>query len=206
MKIDYQAEYKKQLQRNIALVRQQIDNADFALKIRNHAEKFGRDFSEVKSKILEDDMYAEFFAKDPAKQNIYEKLAADYIANLDGVIGFRNLPNSAKMFIVEGRLTSKRTNDVKSIDFHFRVGIMNVYVSHKYIKATYGGAQDNQYNDIRNFLRNCNKLATGKDYFIAICDGPYFDTKIQAMNGEFGSKNVICMNIDGLEPFINSIR
>ncbi len=95
MKIDYQLEYRKQLQRNISLVRNEIDNPDFVLKITNHAEKFGREYDEVKSKIMTDDMYAEWFAKDPAKQNIYEKLAASYISGIEDVVDFRNLPNSA---------------------------------------------------------------------------------------------------------------
>jgi hypothetical protein len=206
MKIDYQLEYRKQLQRNISLVRNEIDNPDFVLKITNHAEKFGREYDEVKSKIMTDDMYAEWFAKDPAKQNIYEKLAASYVSGIEDVVDFRNLPNSAKMFIVEGKVTSERLNDVKSIDFHFKVKVNNIYASHKYIKATYGGAQDNQYNDIRNFLRNCNKISSGNDYYIAICDGPYFDTKIQVLNDDFGSTNVLSMTIDGLEDFINKIK
>lgn len=120
--IDYQGEYKKQLQRNISLVRSEIENSDFVLKITNHAEKFGRSFDEVKEKIMNDDMYAEIFAKDPSKQNIYEKLAAKYISDLDIVSNFRNLPNSAKMFVVEGFVVNTRQNDVKSIDFHFKIG------------------------------------------------------------------------------------
>jgi hypothetical protein len=204
--IDYQGEYKKQLQRNISLVRSEIENSDFVLKITNHAEKFGRSFDEVKEKIMNDDMYAEIFAKDPSKQNIYEKLAAKYISDLDIVSNFRNLPNSAKMFVVEGFVVNTRQNDVKSIDFHFKIGEKNIYASHKYIKATYGGAQDNQYNEVRNFLRNCNKINSGNDFYIAICDGPYFETKIETLNIEFGSDNVIAMNIDGLSDFIKSIK
>ena len=204
--IDYQGQYKKQLQRNISLVRSEIENSDFVLKITNHAEKFGRSFDEVKEKIMNDDMYAEIFAKDPSKQNIYEKLAAKYISDLDIVSNFRNLPNSAKMFVVEGFVVNTRQNDVKSIDFYFKIGEKNIYASHKYIKATYGGAQDNQYNEVRNFLRNCNKINSGNDFYIAICDGPYFETKIEILNSEFGSDNVIAMNIDGLSDFIKSIK
>jgi len=44
MKIDYQLEYRKQLQKNISLVRSEIENPDFVLKLTNHAEKFSRDF------------------------------------------------------------------------------------------------------------------------------------------------------------------
>lgn len=206
MVIDYQKEYKKQLQKNISLVRSQIENPDFVLKITNHAEKFNRSFDEVKDKIMSDDMYAEIFAKDPSKQNIYEKLAAKYISNLDNVSNFRNLPNNTKMFIVDGFVVKKRKNDVKSIDFHFKIGEKNIYASHKYIKATNGGAQDNQYKEVRNFLRNCNKINSGNDFYIAICDGPYLETKIETLNSEFGSNNVIVMNIDGLSEFIKSIN
>lgn len=110
------------------------------------------------------------------------------------------------MFVVEGLIVNSRQNDVKSIDFHFNVGEKNVYVSHKYIKATYGGAQDNQYNEVRNFLRNCNKINSGNDFFIAICDGPYFEKKIETLNTDFGSNNVIAINIDGLSDFIKSIN
>lgn len=204
--IDYQGEYKKQLQRNISLVRLEIEKSDFVLKITNHAEKFGRSFDEVKEKIMNDDMYAEIFAKEPSKQNIYEKLAAKYISDLDIVSNFRNLSNSTKMFVVEGFVVNTRQNDVKSIDFHFKIGEKNIYASHKYIKATYGGAQDNQYNEVRNFLRNCNKINSRNDFYIAICDGPYFETKIETLNSEFGSDNVIAMNIDGLSDFIKSIK
>jgi uncharacterized protein (UPF0147 family) len=203
--INYQEEYQKELKKNISLVRNKIGNADFVLKITNHAKKFSRNFKEVKDKIMNDDMYAEIFAKDPSKQNIYEKLAAKYISSLDEVSNFKNLPNNTKMFVVEGHIVNKRQNDVKSIDFHFKVGDKNIYASHKYIKATYGGAQDNQYNEVRNFLRNCKKINTGNDYYIAICDGPYFETKIETLNHDFGSNNVIAMNIDNLLNFIKSI-
>ena len=206
MKIDYQLEFKKQLLTNISLVRDEINNTDFVFKITNHAEKFGREFDEVKEKIMTDDMYAEMFAKDPAKQNIYEKLAAEYVSKIEGVENFKNLPNSAKMFVVEGKVIAERLNDVKSIDFQFNIGEYNFYTSHKYIKALNGGAQDNQYNDIRNFMRNCDKVSTGNDYFIAICDGPYFDSKLKTLNDDFSSKNVLAMNIDDLETFLSQFK
>ena len=151
-------------------------------------------------------MYAEFFAKDPAKQNIYEKLAANYISKIKDVKDFRNLPNNAKMYVVDGKVTSERLNDVKSIDFFFKVGDYNFYASHKYIKATYGGAQDNQYNDIRNFLRNCKKVSNGRNYYLAICDGAYFNTKIKILNADFSSNNVIALRVDDLEKFIESFK
>lgn len=52
MKIDYQLEYRKQLQKNVSLVRKEIDNPDFVLKITNHAEKFDREYDEVNKNSL----------------------------------------------------------------------------------------------------------------------------------------------------------
>jgi predicted 3-demethylubiquinone-9 3-methyltransferase (glyoxalase superfamily) len=99
-------------------------------------------------------------------------------------------------------------NDVKSIDFTFNLVAnekYNFYCSHKYIKALNGGAQDNQYNDIRNFLRNCDKKSEGNNYFIAICDDPYFTSKIETLNNDFGSNNVITLTIDELEDYLLNI-
>jgi len=86
MKIDYRGKFKAQLQENILKVRDEIDNPDFVFKITNHADKYDRDFNEVRSKILTDDFFAETFAKDPAKQNIYEKLAADLLKNISLIL------------------------------------------------------------------------------------------------------------------------
>jgi hypothetical protein len=205
MKIDYRTKFSEQLQENISKVRNEIDNTDFVFKITNYAEKFGRDYNEVRQLILTHDFFAEGFAKDPAKQNIYEKLAADYIKSIDIVENFKNLPNSSKMFVVDGEVTNQRDNDVKSIDFTFNVGEYNFYCSHKYIKALNGGAQDNQYNDIRNFLRNCDKKSEGDNFFLAICDGPYFTSKLETLNNDFGSDNVKAITIDELEDLLTEI-
>jgi len=150
-------------------------------------------------------MYAEIFAKDPAKQNIYEKTAAKYLSSVDYIENFENLPNNAKVFVYNGKIVSRSYNNMKSIDFIFNVGKYNFYAQHKYIKALYGGAQDNQYTDVRIFLNNCNRINEGDNYFIAICDGPYFRDKISSLNLEFGSSRVIAMTIDDVIPFINAI-
>jgi hypothetical protein len=55
-------------------------------------------------------------------------------------------------------------------------------------------------------MRNCDKVSTGNDYFIAICDGPYFDSKLKTLNDDFSSKNVLAMNIDDLETFLSQFK
>ena len=202
---NFQEEFNQKLKENISLVRKQINNKDFVLKIGNHAKKFNRTFEQVKQKILEDDMYAEFFAKDPAKQNIYEKLVANYINGLLNVEDFKNLPNSAKLYIVNGKICSKKENDVKSIDFTFKFKNKNFFVSHKYIRDV-GGAQDNQYLEIRNFLRNCAKISNGENHFIALCDGEYFKKKLEILKKEFGSTNVHILTTYEIEDFLKNLE
>jgi hypothetical protein len=204
-KVNYVEEYKKQLKKNILKVRGSISKPDMVLKIKNHSDKFNRDYEEVENKILSDDMYAEIFAKDPNKQNIYEKLAAQYIKTIPDVQNFKNLPNNYDLFVVDGVITNKRGNDVKSVDFIFEFKNKNIYSVHKYIKALNGGAQTNQYNDVRNFLRNCKKINTGDDYFIAICDGDFFTNKIELLNEEFGSFRVKILTIEEFERFLNNL-
>ena len=206
MKVDFQLHYKEQLKKNISRVRGEIKNRDFQLKIQNWSEKYGFEKEEVENKILQDDMFVANFAKDPSKQNIYEKLAVQFIKSIPFISKFVNLPNNTKLFVVNGEITSKRDNEVKSIDFIFNIGDYKFYCSHKYIRETSGGAQGNQYNDVRNFLRNCKKRSDGNEYFIAICDGPYFDSKISLMNNDFGSSNVKALTIEDLEDYLSQFK
>ncbi len=205
MKMDYQAEYKKELLKNVSVVRSKMNDGDFQYKIGNWADKFGYEKEEVESMILENDMFAATFAKDPSKQNIYERLAVKYLKEISIIENFKNLPNNTKLFVVDGQITNVRDKEVKSIDFTFNVGDKKFYCSHKYIKALNGGAQGNQYNDVRNFLRNCNKRNEGNEYFIAICDGPYFDSKISTMNEDFGTSHVNAMTIESVEDFLKEL-
>ena len=66
---------RKGLKENIAPLRKQIKYAWAQKKIVNWAEKYGYDKNEVEQKIMNDDMFAAMFAKDPIKQNYTEKIA-----------------------------------------------------------------------------------------------------------------------------------
>lgn len=98
MKVDFQLHYKEQLKKNISRVRGEIKNRDFQLKIQNWSEKYGFEKEEVENKILQDDMFVANFAKDPSKQNIYEKLAVQFIKSIPFISKFVNLPNNTKLF------------------------------------------------------------------------------------------------------------
>ena len=209
MNIDFATEFKKQLLNNVKIARKQINQEWMRVKIQNWCEKFEKDPEKIKEKILNDDDFTCFFAKDPSKQNFYEKTVARNIKALDFIENFVNYSNSVDIFVVEGKVTNERKNDVKSVDFFFTTSEnsknLKFYCSHKFIKDTQGGAQDNQYNDIRNFLRNCDKISGGDNFFIAICDGAYFQDKIDTLNAEFGSSNVFACSSEQFDILVKAI-
>ena len=74
-----------------------------------------------------------------------------------------------------------------------------------------GGAQDNQYKDIQDFLhhsRDCNEKNT---IFLAICDGDYYlqkdsktgdETKIKRLQRLTDGKTSFVLNIQELPAFL----
>ena len=173
--------------KNIENISSEIDTPAMMVKIKNWAEKFNYDYEIIKKKILDDEIFACVFVKDPRKQNIYEKTAAKYISSIEGISEFKKLPNSGKnaLYINKGVLCHNKKGESKSIDFIWKFKDITFLASHKYTKDS-GGGQDNQYNDIMHFLKNSRE---NQDYyFLAICDGPYYLEKIDIMNSEFPKK------------------
>ena len=150
---------------NIAEVRNDINKTWVQEKIISFCERQGDMFTPdlVKEQILSNDIVAALFAKDPAKQNITEKLVEEQLH-------IKKLPASGKnciRFNAMGDLVHLTgVNVSKSADFQ----IDNIYYTQKYtIEA--GGAQDNQYNDVVDFL---NKGSI-KHRVGAILDGDYWE-------------------------------
>jgi len=103
------------------------------------------------------------FCKDPSKQNISEKILGIQRLPVSGVNSIRFTP--------DGKLTGVKSIGVsksKSADFLFN----GIYFTQKYT-AESGGAQDNQYNDVVDFL-----VKDSINYKVgAIVDGEYWDKK-----------------------------
>lgn len=115
----------EQLRSNIVPLRQQIKQSWAQKKIINWAARHGYDKEEVEQKVLEDDMFASCFAKDPIKQNYTEKIA-------EQLFGVKHLPNNGLSFSKEGELCDGCFSDnSKSVDF-IRNG---TYVTQKYTAA-----------------------------------------------------------------------
>lgn len=169
-----ESEKKKARLRNIEQVRKEIDSSWVEEKIMNHVRAFDGIMTkeEVKEAILSNVIVASKFCKDPGKQNISEKLAAE-------VLKLDKLPSAGKnciRFDDEGNITSTSTGNTKSADFIYD----GYYATQKYTDGE-GGAQDNQRNDVIDFL----KRGSIKNKVMAIVDGPYWDKYRPILKKEF---------------------
>lgn len=159
---------------NIEEVRNNIKASWVQEKISNHITAFDGIMTreEIEEAILNNIIVASKFCKDPGKQNISEKLAAE-------VLGLKKLSASGKKcirFNDNGDIVSNSAGNTKSADFK----INGYYVTQKYTDGE-GGAQDNQRNDVIDFL----KRGSLKHKVAALVDGLYWDKHISELRAEF---------------------
>lgn len=215
MKYDYEQELKKQdlRKQNIKITQNSLDESWLKLKIKNFCEKWGFSPKKVASEIKDNKIIAASFAKDPSKQNFYQTQALMFLNSMKIVKRAEQLPSSGNesLFIIDGEI--KKGSEIldkshhKSIDF--KINLKNnkiIFVSHKYTKEP-GGAQDNQRNDLINFVNEAEKYS-GNFIFVAIADGNYYKkdkTWINFLKIKDQSK-VIITDIDNFEKKISCLK
>lgn len=220
MVVDYKGEYSKTLFKNLKEVLNEIESKDMTLKISNWANKFNYSFDEIKEKIINDEIFRCVFAKDPAKQNLYQTLASKYIKSLNIVENFEVLPAGGKnaIYLINGKIfkgsqLQNQSKDIKSIDFKWDTKGFIFYASHKYTGMA-GGAQDNQYEDIQTYLRHTRDCNEKNTIFLAICDGDYYlqkdsktgdETKLERLERLTDNKTSFVLNINKLKEFLEKI-
>ena len=141
------------------------------IKIQNESDRKGYNYEDIIDEIKNSRLYASCFAKDPMKQNIAEKIQMILLKKIYPEI--KKLPNGGKnaLYISNGKLSNKKgKSTAKSIDFKYN----EVLFYAKYTKER-GGAQDNQYNDCKNFIREAKKFTCNKYLFVLVIDGDYYD-------------------------------
>lgn len=183
---EYVEKAKKEARlKNIEEVRKDIDKNWVKEKINNHILSFDGIMTaeEIRSEILSSVVVASKFCKDPGKQNISEKLAVE-------VLGVEKLPSQGKnciRFDDEGNIVFKSSGNTKSADFIYN----GYYVTQKYTDGA-GGAQDNQRNDVIDFL----KRGSIKYKVAAIVDGVYWDKYRDSLKREFyNNPNVLITSV-----------
>ena len=218
--IDYVSPYRKAWEENVAEVKQAVLRRDPAMqiKIRNYSERFNLPVKFVEHKILRDNVFANQFAKDPAKQSLHQTVAAEFIQSITDVVNFVQLPagGSSACYICEDGIIRRGDTSLrgltKSIDFYWEYDGCIYYAAHKHTSDE-GGAQDNQFKDLTEFLKNAKKSTVVNTFFIAIGDGEYYQRKytdggisyvsrLDFMNKKYGSSHAFAMTCNDLELFM----
>ena len=149
-------------------------------KIENECKRKGYNYDDILNKIKVDEMYASFFAKDPLKQNLAEKLQLEILSKTNKIEKLSSNGENAK-YLSNGELLTNLSNkpiinSTKSLDFYD--SSTNTYYYCKYINED-GGAQDNQYDDSKKFILNVNLYyknnINSNIKFILLIDGNYFN-------------------------------
>jgi hypothetical protein len=136
---------------------------------------------EMLSKISYDLDLARFFAKDPQKQSFHEKYGQKSM--IEAGLDIKDLPASgtSALYVYDGKLLTKQSSKpeprIKSVDCICKAKTSHTdYILQKWI-ADSGGAQDNQFSDIRGYVEQGNVytlLNKNEVRIIALVDGPYF--------------------------------
>lgn len=215
--LDYAVIYQTKLQENIDEIL--INPESILEKVTNFAVRYGYTIEEVYRKIREPDrMFACTQAKDPVKQNMFEKAAAKFIADLPSVERFEKLPSHGdvalylshgSIYTGEQRRLLSLKDYTKSIDFAWWMGTSAFFATHKYTKSG-GGGQDHQYNDVKTFLSHAVYLDNYEGhpvYLIAICDGAYYtERKMATLRKIAVSHNIFVVRINDLPTLLNDLR
>lgn len=218
-KPDYRKEFSAAMRRNILEVRSLLTNKDkgLALKVKNWAARYGHDAPSVERKIRADAMFAAVFAKDPGKQKIHENTAAKFIKSLKGVSNFKQLGHGA-LVVSQGAIMTPRqlaahggASRAKTIDFEWDSYGKKIYASHKYTFES-GGAQDNQYKDLQEFIRQASDSQKEKTLFLAIADGEYYAhankqgrSRMQSLRNLANNRNVFALTSEELPAFLKTL-
>lgn len=178
---------KELLKQNFSHLRNNLNSTEYLYKINNYCSKYGFDTNVIKERIMNDDIIASFFIKDPFKQNFIEELIAV-------LLKVKKIPQSGKnciRFNSNGDICSMKTAAAtKAVDF-----ILNDrFITQKYTRGT-GGAQDNQFQDVVNFL----DIGSKKNKVGALVDGSYWDEKRVVLKEYYSNNpNVKILSMDDI--------
>ena len=154
--------------------------SEAAKKIKTFGERTGIADDVIRQKIRDDPIFKWCFVKDPKRQNLYEDVAAGWLRQQPMVDDFRHIGSGSLLICAGDVMTKARqrrggATNAKSIVFKWNTREHKVYAAHKYTLEG-GGAQDKQYEYLHAFIGEANLSTTPCTTFIAIADGPYYDT------------------------------
>tara|TARA_Y100000389_G_C17454410_1_gene517085 strand:- start:1092 stop:1727 length:636 start_codon:yes stop_codon:yes gene_type:complete len=142
-------------------------------KVNKYLARFtlSQSVDDILDKIIDDYLFAASFAKDPGKQNIAETVQIEELSKFVDIEALSNRGYNC-MYIVDGTVYKGKpacVSDQKSVDAIAFDGEIEWYCTLKYTAGTRGGGQDNQKNNVINFIKNA-----GDKHVACILDGAYY--------------------------------
>lgn len=168
------AESIQKRQKNILLAQEaaKLKQSWLLTKVNNLIARFAlvESVDVILDKIINDRLYAASFAKDPGKQRIAEDIQIQELSKSLDIERLSNSGNNCR-YIVDGEIFKGKpscVSDQKSVDAIVFSQETEWYCTLKYTADT-GGGQDNQKNNVINFINNA-----GDHHVACILDGDYY--------------------------------
>lgn len=199
---------QKQREKNIKIIREELDSKWVVEKIQNHLERnpyLNLSVKDIQNSILNNNLIASFFIKDPGKQNISENSILGLIEDIKEISNLLKASDLKLHYVINNKYIVFDSENLKpknitnkSLDFSFTYKNIKFIGTQKYTSGT-GGAQDNQYNDVQSFLNNSLYI---ENYIpVALVDGNYYTSeKINVLKSI--NPNAIVCGIDNLEVML----
>ena len=190
IQINYEDEIKRKRKENVKEFKRALNdienNQKLKEKLLSWCDRYDYDFDELMRKLkkADDILIIGQFAKDPGKQNIHEDMAFDYLLKLPIISKQIHLSKGKNAkYVVGGKIKEEKgTANIKSLDCYFCYEYKNskleFYTSNKYTKSS-GGAQDNQFNDLQEFMKEARDVTDKNIFLMAVADGDYYQKKYE---------------------------
>lgn len=176
---DYDATECKAWRQNARQVTDRLSKQDIHIlkRVETYIDRFGYTLNEVSEKICADPMFASHFAKEPRRTGFHERVAAEWINEIECVANFATLPKAgvhAYYVTSDGEIRiGLKHRPSKSLDFKWGVGDTKCYAMHKYTKEG-GGNQDSQFNEMIDILKKFHSCPHQDTILLVVVDGAYY--------------------------------
>jgi hypothetical protein len=212
-KLDYETIIKSKWKENASAVPDLVGSGDddTLKQINTYSDRFDEPIVKIKKKILNDNMFANCFAKDPTRQTSHEKIAFDYLSKHGDILkNFCKLPQSGANAVYltndglfqKYSLTNKKIG--KALDFYWENSGKIFYASHKYTRVS-GGSQDNSFTEQANLLRRFKENNKNSEFLFVICDGAYYTPAKMKTLKNLTSKRSFAAQIEDVVSMVATI-
>lgn len=210
MPIDFDKAIRDRMEENRKALQEQLltNKLDKAVsqKIENYSQRYGYTVDSVVKELATNEHLQNHILVDPIRQSIHQDLMEQALIEHCTAEGYTYFSSKElkSTYLVDGQLTNKKpeTCDVnKSVDFLVSTDNTTYALTLKYTGGE-GGAQDNQFNDVINYLGEAREGAEyrGQPLVVgAVLEGAYYRKRMPEIKSKFEADHIICGDVDDVK-------